>query len=293
MNKIKVPKISPLDVILLAIVITIIGVLYWRVGHVVEYEWQWGEFFDYLGYVNKEGEWCAGALLRGLATTVRLSLWSMFWAMLVGLCFGLMRVSRRPLARLISGTYVGLVRNVPPIILVFILYFFVSSQIMPLLGLEEAVRSMNEDTQRLMGYIVASPAQMTAFMSGVVTLALYEGAYIAEIVRAGIQSVPKGQWEAAEAFGLSPIQKMRRVILPQALRHAVPPLAGQGINTIKDSAIVSVISVQELTFQGMELMAATYMTFEIWLSVALAYAVLTASFAYVARRVERSFTWSV
>lgn len=285
-------KFTITDIVLTILILATAAALYWRVGHVVEYEWQWAEFFEYLGYVNNEGDWCAGPLLRGLATTVRLSVWSMLFAMVIGLCFGLMRTSTRPLAMLISGTYVGIIRNVPPIILVFILYFFVSSQL-PMLGIEDALRGLSVEAQNTMAFIAAKPAQMTAFMSGVVTLALYEGAYIAEIVRAGIQSVPKGQWEAAEALGLSSWQKMRRVILPQALRHAVPPLAGQGINTIKDSAIVSVISVQELTFQGMELMAATYMTFEIWLSVALAYAVLTASFAYVARRIERSFTWGV
>ncbi|MFI3272903.1 MAG: amino acid ABC transporter permease [Pseudomonadota bacterium] len=281
-----------LNITLATLMLSVIGVLYWRVTGAIEYEWQWGEFFDYLGYTDKNGDWCAGPLLRGLATTVRLSVWSAFCALLFGGVFGLMRVSHRPLCRLISGTYIGIIRNVPPIILVFILYFFVSSQIMPVLGLESVVRGLSQSSQTFLTFAVASPAQLTAFMAGVVTLGLYEGAYIAEIVRAGIQSVPKGQWEAAEAFGLSRYQKMRRVILPQALRHAVPPLAGQGISIIKNSAIVSVISVQELTFQGMELMAATYMTFEIWLSVALAYAFLTCSFAYVARRVERHFTWS-
>lgn len=282
-----------IDIILLSAMALGFCFLYWRVVNVIEYEWQWGEFFAYLSYTGKDGVWHAGPLLRGLGTTIKLSVWSMLCAMILGTAFGLLRVSGRPLARLISGFYVGVVRNVPPIILVFILYFFVSSQIMPLLGIEDAVRAMSEEAQEVMTYAMASPAQITAFMSGVVTLALYEGAYIAEIVRAGIQSVAKGQWEAAEAFGLSKWQKMRKVILPQALRHAVPPLAGQGITTIKDSAIVSVISVQELTFQGMELMAATYMTFEIWLSIALAYGLLTCSFAYVARYLERRFTWTV
>jgi ABC-type amino acid transport system permease subunit len=99
-------------------------------------------------------------------------------------------------------------------------------------------------------------------------LAVYEGAYITEIIRAGIQSIDKGQWEASSGLGFTRAQQLRYIIFPQALRRIMPPLAGQFISTIKDSAIVSVISIQELTFQGMELMAATFLTFEIWITMA-------------------------
>jgi polar amino acid transport system permease protein len=118
------------------------------------------------------------------------------------------------------------------------------------------------------------------------TMALLEGAYIAEIVRAGLQAVAKGQWEAGAALGLRRWQILRQIIFPQALRPMVPPLAGQFISTIKDSAIVSVISLQELTFQGMELMAATYLTFEIWICIALLYFLLTFGCSLLARRLE-------
>ena len=131
-----------------------------------------------------------------------------------------------------------------------------------------------------------SPERFAAFMSAVVTLALYEGAYITEIVRAGIQSVEKGQWEASYSLGLSWWSQMRHVILPQAIQRTVPPLAGQFISTIKDSAIVSVISIQELTFQGLELMAATYLTFEVWITITLMYLVLTLGCSLAARRLE-------
>ncbi len=108
-------------------------------------------------------------------------------------------------------------------------------------------------------------------------MAIYEGAYISEIVRGGINGVSKGQWEAAWSMGLSQAQTFRLVVLPQAFRRTAFPLAGQFISTIKDSAIVSVISVQELTFQGMELMAATFLTFEIWITITLLYFLLTFS----------------
>jgi polar amino acid transport system permease protein len=127
---------------------------------------------------------------------------------------------------------------------------------------------------------------MLIFIAAVLTLALYEGAYITEIVRSGIQSIERGQWEAAYALGLSKLDQLRFVILPQAVRRVIPPLTGQFISTIKDSAIVSVISVPELTFQGMELMAATFMTFEIWITVTVLYFLLTFSCSLLARRVE-------
>jgi polar amino acid transport system permease protein len=123
-------------------------------------------------------------------------------------------------------------------------------------------------------------------------LALFEGAYITEIVRAGIQSVSKGQWEAARAIGLSPMNVLRDVILPQALRNILPPLAGQFISLIKDSAIVSLISIQELTFLATEVAASTTRVFETWILVGAMYFVLCYSFAllfgWLERRAARS-----
>ena len=102
----------------------------------------------------------------------------------------------------------------------------------------------------------------------------------------GIQSIEKGQWEASYALGLSWSRQMRHVILPQAIQRILPPLAGEFINTIKNSSIVSIISIQELTFQGMELMAATYLTFEIWLTIMGMYLILTLLLSLGAARFE-------
>jgi polar amino acid transport system permease protein len=117
-------------------------------------------------------------------------------------------------------------------------------------------------------------------------LGIYEGAYITEIVRSGIDSVDQGQWEAGSALGFDWWSSMRFIILPQAVRIVLPPLAGQFISTIKDSAIVSVISIQELTFQGMELMAATYLTFEVWITITIMYFGLTFGCSLLARKLE-------
>jgi polar amino acid transport system permease protein len=136
--------------------------------------------------------------------------------------------------------------------------------------------------------LIAPPPQLSSFVSAVVTVSVFEAAYIAEIVRAGIQSIDRGQQEAAAAQGLTRGQRMRYVILPQAVQRILPPLGGQFISTIKDSAIVSVISIQELTFRGMELMSATYLTFETWIVVSGMYFVLTFGCALVFARLEQS-----
>ncbi len=136
------------------------------------------------------------------------------------------------------------------------------------------------------------PARINSFVSAVAALGLYEGAYISEIVRGGIVSIPDGQWEAAGSVGLSNRRTFRRVILPQAFRKTAFPLAGQFISTIKDSAIVSVISIQELTFQGMELMAATFLTFEVWITITLLYFMLTFSLSRAIAALEKKFAVS-
>jgi polar amino acid transport system permease protein len=190
--------------------------------------------------------------------------------------------------RMVGALYVELIRNTPPLVLIFIFYFFVSDQLMPLLGVQEFADQASERVRSLIGYLLCPPSMLPSFLSALLTLSLFEGAYIAEIVRSGIQSIEKGQWEASSALGFTRMQQLRHVIMPQAILRILPPMAGQFISTIKDSAIVSVISVQELTFQGMELMAATYMTFEIWITITLLYLVLTMSCSIVVERLEMS-----
>ena len=157
---------------------------------------------------------------------------------------------------------------------------------MPVLGVDEWARHAAPGIQSILSFCFAAPPFFSTFLSAVLTIALIEAAYIAEIVRAGIESIEKGQFEAANALGLSWWQKMQHVILPQALQRILPPLAGQFISTIKDSAIVSVISIPELTFQGMELMAATYLTFECWITITVLYLVLTLSLSLAVERLE-------
>jgi polar amino acid transport system permease protein len=131
------------------------------------------------------------------------------------------------------------------------------------------------DNRALIAAFFAPPEQLSAFFSALITLAVFESAYVAEILRSGIESIGRPQWDAAMALGLTRTQSLRYVVLPQAFRRVLPLLAGQMISLIKDSAIVSVISIQELTYQGTQLMASTYLTIEVWLTVAALYFLLT------------------
>ena len=269
-------KITILDLVIGAVIVSTGIYIVYKISVGLSYHWNWNAIPQYFfRYDPDKGRWVANILMEGFFTTIRLSVWTTFFATLIGIVMGMLRVSRSLFKRLVSGTYVELTRNLPPLVLIFIFYFFVSDQILPALGVEDFIRAADDKTQALMAFLFARPSLFTAFISALITLSIFEGAYITEIVRAGIQSIEKGQWEAADSLGLSKWQRMRLIILPQAIQRILPPLAGQFISTIKDSAIVSVISIQELTFQGMELMSTTYFTFEIWITITVMYLILT------------------
>ena len=268
-------KITPLDITVVLIILGVIGYIVYRLTIKLNYQWNWGIIPQYMiRYDQEQGRWVMNILVEGLLTTLRLSVWATLLAAVFGTVMGILRTTPRLFNRLIGGAYVELIRNIPPLVLVFIFYFFVSDQIMPLLGVEDFVRSRSSTTQTVLAFFFATPSLFTAFVSGVVTIAVFQGAYITEIVRAGIQSIERGQLEASYALGLSWWQQMRWIVLPQATRRVLPPLANEFINTIKYSAIVSVISIQELTFQGFQIMAATYVTIEVWLTVTMMYLVI-------------------
>jgi len=254
----------------------------------LNYKWNWSIIPQYLFFFDEtEGRWKANVLMQGLFTTLRLTVWSTLLAIIFGFVTGIMRTTPRLFNRLVGRSYVELIRNVPPLVLIFIFYFFVSDQIIPLLGVEEFVRSSSPETQKVLGFFFSSPELFTAFLSGMFTVAVFQGAYITEIVRAGIQSISRGQWEASYALGLSWRQQMTYIVMPQALRRVLPLLANEFINTLKYSAIVSVISIQELTFQAMQVMAATYVTIEIWLVVTVMYLVMCMTLSFGVQWLER------
>lgn len=242
----------------------------------LDYNWKWSIIPQYLLRTDEaSGGLVPGLLLQGLFTTLRLSVWGGLVATVLGLLFGLMRVSPRLFYRQISTTYVELVRNTPPLVIVFVFYFFVGDQLMALMNMEGLVMWLSKEPRAFLPVLFGPVEQLPQFLSATITIGLFEGAYIAEIVRAGVESLELGQWEASCAQGFTRRQQLRFIILPQALTRMLPALAGQFISTIKDSSIVAIISIQELTFQGLQIMAATYRTFEIWITVLGLYFVLT------------------
>jgi len=260
---------------------------FYRVGSVLDYRWEWGAIPSYILRRTDEGGWAPNLLLMGFFTTVKLSFWASLLASVIGVLAGAMRAQGSPGQKLLGWFYVETLRNIPSLVLVFLFYFFISSQFLDLLGIDTWLRGRSEATRAVVAFFFAGEAQINAFFSAVITLAIYEGAYVTEIVRGGLVSVPAGQQEAARGTGLCEFQVFWYVVLPQALRKILSPLAGQFISTIKDSAIMSVISIQELTFQGMEIMAATFLTFEVWLTVTLLYFILTFSLSRAVALIDR------
>ena len=277
-----------LDVLLLGILATAAVYVWYRVSDVLVYKWSWGFLPQVLiRYDEQSGWWVPNVLLEGLLTTLRVSLWSMLLALVIGVGLGVMATLPRLLPRMIAMTFVGLVRNIPPLVFVFVFYFFISSQIIPALGIDAWARNLGEHGEWLANIVLGPPELLENLLSGVLCLAMFEAAYVSEIVRAGIRSVPESQSEAARSLGLRPFLVFRLVVLPQALRAVTPPLANQFIMLVKNSAIMSLISVQELTFIGTEISVSTGRRFETWIVVALMYFALCYGLAILFARMER------
>ncbi|MBN1837303.1 MAG: amino acid ABC transporter permease [Spirochaetales bacterium] len=282
-------KFGILDLIIIAVIAALGVYVAYRLRIGLNYQWNWRSIPRYLLRWDAEnGRLVVNYLLEGLITTLKLSIWSTLLAIILGTALGLCRTSKNLFLQLLGRTYVELVRNLPPLVLVFIFYFFVSDQIMPILGVDGFIRGRSPQAQAVLAFLFARPSLFTQFVSGVVTIAVFEGAYITEIVRSGIDSIERGQKEAAYALGLSWVDQMRFVILPQAIKRILPQLGNQFISTIKDSAIVSAISIQELTFQGRQLATSTHYSFEVWSTVAVMYLVLTLTLSMVVGRWEKS-----
>ncbi len=208
-------------------------------------------------------QWQAGPLLHGLGVTLWISAVSSIIGLAIGLFTGLCRLSRNLTLRQLSILYIEIIRGTPLLVQIFIVYFFFGT--------------------------VLNIDRMAA---GIAALSIFAGAYVAEIIRAGIQSIPKGQMEAARSLGMNTPQAMIHIILPQAFKRTLPPLAGQFISLIKDSSLVSVIAITDLTKAGREVITSTFATFEIWFVVAFLYLTLTSILSQVIAWVERRFAVS-
>ena len=275
----------PLDaLILLVVAAALFAVARWAGGR-LDYQWDWEAALGFLAHRDAAGDWRAGVILDGFAATVRLTVCGALLAGGLGLLLGMARASRRAAARALSGCYVEMVRNTPPIVFMLVFYFFISAQITPHLGVDALARWMKGSP--FWEATLGDALVLENFLSGLLCLAMFEAAFAAEIVRGGIQSVRHSQREAAAALGMRPGLAMRLVILPQALRKAAPPLTGQLAALVKDSAVISVISVQELTFAGLEAANSTGRIFEMMLLVAALYFILCRPLTGCFRAMER------
>jgi len=284
----KKAKFRAIDVVIILLCIAVGVYVYYRIKYGLEYKGDWSVIPQFLLHRSKEtGRWVPNYLLQGLITTLRLSVWATILATIVGITIGLFRTSNNLFLRMVGRTYVELIRNLPPLVVIFIFYFFIVDQILPLLGVEEFIRSRSEEAQAILATFFAEKSLFVQFISGVITVAFFEGAYITEVIRAGIESIERGQTEAAYSLGLSWFDQMRFIIMPQAIKRVLPPLANEFINTIKYSAITSVVSIQELTFMGRQIVAATRKIFETWVTVSAMYMVLTLSLSLVAGQLEK------
>ena len=280
-------RVGAIDVLVLLVLLGAGIAIGLRVSDVLVYRWDWHFLPQVLVTRSDAGGWRPNLLLEGLLTTLRLSLWAMLIASVLGLALGVLATRVRLLARLVAFGYVGLIRNVPPLVFIFVFYFFISSQLIPVLGVDTWARSLGEGGRTAVAWLIGPPDLLENLLSGILCLAMFEAAYIAEVVRAGIRSVPPGQSEGAKSLGLRPVQAFRLVVMPQALRAVAPPLANQFILLIKNSAIVSLISVQELTFIGTEVAVSTGRRFETWIVVAAMYFFLCYALAWLFARMER------
>jgi polar amino acid transport system permease protein len=199
-------------------------------------------------------------LLNGLLLTLQISALALVFSIPIGIILGLCRISRSKIISFFATSYIEFVRGVPLLVLLFWIYF-----------------------------VLGKFLQLGPYWSAVLGLAVFSGAFVAEIVRAGIESIPIGQMEAARASGMSYIQAMRLVILPQAFRKMLPPFASQFIILIKDSSLVSVISVAELTLVAKNVVATSFRSLEIWTAVAILYFLITFTLSQVIRFFERRY----
>ncbi len=213
-------------------------------------------------------KWRVGILLEGLWLTLKVSIIAIVFGILIGLFTGLARISSNPALKWSAITYIEMVRGSPLLVQIFIWYFVLGTLLNNILGKHGI-------------------GQISALWFGVAALAGFTGAYVAEMVRAGIQSIHRGQTEAARSLGMTYVKSMRYVILPQALRRILPPLAGQFISLIKDSSLLGIIAIRELTKATREVVTTSLQPFELWFVCALLYLVLTFSLSMLLQYLER------
>ena len=209
-------------------------------------------------YIATKSQKKTGPILNGLWVTLKISFFAAILTFIIGTIVAFMKLSSYQFLKDIATVYITIVRGTPLLVQIFLFYF-----------------------------IVANIFELDRFVAGVLALGIFFGAYMAEILRGAIQSIDKGQLEAANSLGITKFQAMRYIILPQAFKRALPTLVGEMIALIKDSSLVSVISITDLTKVGKEIVANTFSPFETWIVIALVYLSITSVLSYVGHKLEK------
>lgn len=199
------------------------------------------------------------SFMEAMGQTVQITLYALLFATLLGVIFGLMKISPNRILSSIANTYVWIIRGTPLLVQIYFIYF---------------------------GIPMATGIPLSEWNAGIITMSLNAGAYMAEIVRGGIQAVDSGQMEAARSLGLSYGKSMRKVVLPQALRMMLPSIINQFIITLKDTSLLSVIGVRELTMNGKIITANNMETIRMWGIVAIYYLVIISLLTLIANKLE-------
>lgn len=212
--------------------------------------------------------------IDGAKITLLLSVFTIFFGVILGIILALMRISNRLVLKAISASYIEFIRGTPVLVQLFIVYYG-----LPMIGVE-------------FPDIPALGSSFPDFMAGVVALSINSGAYVAEIIRAGIQAVDKGQMEAARSLGMPYGMAMKYIILPQAFKNILPALGNEFIVIIKESAVVSIIGIHDLMYNADTVRGNIYKPFEPLIVAAIIYFIMTFTLSRLVGRVERSLRTS-
>lgn len=218
----------------------------------LEYEIRWSSLIDY--------RW---SFLKGIFNTIIISALSLITSLIIGIFFGLSQKSPFLLLRYFSQTFIEIIRGTPLLVQILIFFYVIANAI----GLDNR------------------------FISGIIIMSIFSGAYIAEIVRGGVESIGKTQLETGRAIGLSTTQIYRYIVFPQVITRILPSLAGQFVSLIKDSSLLSIIAIKEFTMAAREMNANTFSTLEAYIPLAIGYLILTIPISRLTRKIEKKFSF--
>jgi polar amino acid transport system permease protein len=255
----KVLNSVPVSVAVYTLIIGLIVYGAYTGAQAMGYNWQWYRIPQYFYTLTDDG-FQVGEIIIGLGKTLQLSITAFALATILGLIVALLRLSGLVIGKALAIGFLEFIRNMPLLVLIYLFY-----------------------------YVLGPVFSLDRYNASALCLAVFHAALISEIFRAGINAVDKGQWEGATSIGMSKLQAYRYIILPQSVRFMLPPMTGEIVHLVKSSAIVSVIAVAELTTIGRNLISDTFMSFEIWFTIAAVYMFVTLLLSVGVTRIEKRY----